>query len=233
MVDDLSNLDGAYHGATLETTAMLPSYFLPFLPWTGGAAFKAAALALRRTAGFVSIVRDRDPGRVYPDPADGKPRVAYSPSQRDRALILQGVEALAKICYAAGARELLTTTAGVPTFVRKGDVKAAAEGTPAATAGGADDAEFQAWLALVRNTGLPSPETSFAAAHQMGTCRMGASEKDSVVDPSGKVWSVEGLYVADASVFPSASGVNPMVTVMAISDWISRGIGKGLARVRE
>jgi choline dehydrogenase-like flavoprotein len=32
------------------------------------------------------------------------------------------------------------------------------------------------------------------------------------------------LYVADASVFPSASGVNPMITVMAISDWISRGI---------
>jgi hypothetical protein len=29
-------------------------------------------------------------------------------------------------------------------------------------------------------------------------------------------------------VFPSASGVNPMVTNMAISDWISRGIARGL-----
>lgn len=36
------------------------------------------------------------------------------------------------------------------------------------------------------------------------------------------------MYVSDASVFPSASGVNPMVTNMAISDWISRGIGKEL-----
>ena len=48
-----------------------------------------------------------------------------------------------------------------------------------------------------------------------------------MVDERGKVWGVEGLYVADASVFPSASGVNPMVTNMAISDWISRGVAKG------
>jgi choline dehydrogenase-like flavoprotein len=42
------------------------------------------------------------------------------------------------------------------------------------------------------------------------------------------VWGTEGLYVADASVFPSASGVNPMVTNMAIADWISRGVAEGL-----
>jgi choline dehydrogenase-like flavoprotein len=57
---------------------------------------------------------------------------------------------------------------------------------------------------------------------------MSAMEKDGVVDPTGQVWGTKGLYVADASVFPSASGVNPMVTNMAISDWISRGIAKGL-----
>jgi choline dehydrogenase-like flavoprotein len=62
----------------------------------------------------------------------------------------------------------------------------------------------------------------------MGTCRMSAKEKDGVVDPQGKVWGTEGLYVTDASVFPSASGVNPMVTNMAISDWVSRGIAKGM-----
>ena len=49
-----------------------------------------------------------------------------------------------------------------------------------------------------------------------------------VVDPKGKVWGTEGLYIADASVFPSASGVNPMVTVMAIADWIARGIAEEL-----
>ena len=44
------------------------------------------------------------------------------------------------------------------------------------------------------------------------------------MDPRGQVWGTEGLYVADASVFPSASGVNPMVTTMAIADWIGKGV---------
>lgn len=55
-----------------------------------------------------------------------------------------------------------------------------------------------------------------------------AGEPPGVVDPKGKVWRVEGLYVADASVFPSASGVNPMVTNMAVCDMISRGVVREL-----
>lgn len=63
---------------------------------------------------------------------------------------------------------------------------------------------------------------------------MGISPKVSVVKPTGETWEVNGLYVADASVFPTTSGiqqrrkkqklhltfiafvgVNPMVTIMA------------------
>jgi len=54
-----------------------------------------------------------------------------------------------------------------------------------------------------------------------------------VVDSQGRVWGTEGLYVADASVFPSASGVNPMVTNMGICEWISRGIVKEMGREEE
>jgi choline dehydrogenase-like flavoprotein len=61
----------------------------------------------------------------------------------------------------------------------------------------------------------------------MGTARIGAVAADGVVDPEGCVYGVEGLLVTDASVFPSASGVNPMLTVMALahratSAWIAR-----------
>jgi len=64
----------------------------------------------------------------------------------------------------------------------------------------------------------------------MGSNRMSARAKDGVVDPTGRVWGAENLYVSDASVFPSASGVNPMITNMAISDWISRGVSKELKK---
>ena len=50
----------------------------------------------------------------------------------------------------------------------------------------------------------------------MSTARMGG-RRDAVADPEGRVRGVRGLYVADASGFPSASGVNPMLTVMALA----------------
>lgn len=54
-----------------------------------------------------------------------------------------------------------------------------------------------------------------AVAHQCGTLRMGSDAGSSVVNPSGESWEVPGLYVADSSVFPSSSAVNPALTVMA------------------
>ena len=44
------------------------------------------------------------------------------------------------------------------------------------------------------------------SAHQMGSARMGASPHSSVADPDGLSWDVAGLYLADASVFPTPTG---------------------------
>lgn len=59
----------------------------------------------------------------------------------------------------------------------------------------------------------------------MGSCRLRAKrEHRGIVDTMGRVWEVQRLWVADASVLPSATGVNPMVSTMAIGEWIGRGI---------
>ena len=55
------------------------------------------------------------------------------------------------------------------------------------------------------------------SSHPQGTLRMGTDPSQSAVDCSGKVHGVDGLYVMDASVFPDVLGVNPQVTVMALS----------------
>lgn len=221
LVDEFQNLDGHGHGAKLECMTMLPSWFLPFLPWSGGLEYKVQCSKFPQMTGHLALVRDRDSGRVYADPVDGRCRIAYTPSAFDRKHCLEGALALARILYVQGAKEIFTVTAGMPTFTRSGD--AAKD-----TGDGINDPAFQAWLAEMRKRGVNPPETGWGSAHQMGTCRMATTQKAGVVDPKGKVWGVEGLYVADASVFPSASGVNPMITNMAISDWISRGIAKDM-----
>ena len=201
---------------------MIPGWILPFLRWRGGLDYKLTCAKTRYMTGHISLVRDRDSGRVYPDPVDGRLRMAYTPSPFDARHALEGVIAAAKIVYVSGATEILISAAGIPPFVR-------ADNQPN-TGEGVNDTKFQARLELVRRKGSNPPDTVYGSAHQMGTCRMGNKERNSVVDPTGKVWGTEGLYVADASVFPSASGVNPMVTNMAISDWISRGIAKGMRK---
>jgi choline dehydrogenase-like flavoprotein len=54
-------------------------------------------------------------------------------------------------------------------------------------------------------------------AHTLGTCRMGASGDEAVVDADGRSFDVENLSVCDNSVYPSALSVNPALTQMALS----------------
>jgi choline dehydrogenase-like flavoprotein len=218
---EFENLDGKGHGCKVEATNMIPSSFLTLLPWTSGLDYKLSAARLKHMVGYICICRDRDTGYVYPDPVDGRVRIAYTTSAFDKKNLIEGLVGTAKIQYAAGAAEIFTTLPGVLPFVR-GDDDDDSEGI--------NNARFNAWLDTIRGHGFPAPQCMFVAAHQMGTCRMGPSPGSSVVDPRGQVWGTEGLFVADASIFPSASGVNPMVSNMAISDWLSRGIAKDLIR---
>jgi len=52
-------------------------------------------------------------------------------------------------------------------------------------------------------------------AHQVGTCRMGTDPDTSVLDVHCKAHELDNLYVVDGSFFPSNSGVNPALTIMA------------------
>lgn len=189
---------------------------------------------------YISIVRDRDPGFIYPDPQTGQPRISYTPSKFDRHHAMIGNVALAEILYLQGAREIHAALPGMPPFIRDDEIISTPLNPTSTTAhddiisqikdAGVKDPRFVAWLTQLKKHGNRTPETPFTSAHQMGTCRMSTSAKHGVVDPRGRVWGTKGLYVADASVFPSASGVNPMVTNMAISNWTSRGVIHDLAK---
>ena len=196
------------------------------------------------STGFVIIARDADTGRIYIDPKDPtrkRARVAYTPSARDRAHILEGSIAGLHVAYTMGAVELECGNPGVERWVRPSSVGREGvgkiEGGESVAAGEDDERDahsFDEWISLVRNAGFTTPDPCTAgSAHQMGTCRMGSSPATGVVDSKGKVFGTEGLYVADASVFPSASGVNPMVGTMGVAEWICRGAVREVRGERE
>ncbi|SRR5579883_169226 len=54
-----------------------------------------------------------------------------------------------------------------------------------------------------------------AVAHQCGTCRFGSDPNSSVLDLNCRTHDIDNLYVVDGSFFPSNSGVNPTLTIIA------------------
>jgi len=194
--DQFADLHEGY-GFKFETAPVHPSFQALAAPWTSAQQFRDWMGRLPRTALTGILLRDRYGGRVRVD-REGNPIVDYRLSRYDRRHLRRAISAAAELMEAAGARDIWLPLAQ-PVSYRPG--KNARED----------------WLKRVDRAGWGPNQLLLVTFHQMASCRMGASRKTSVVDAENRVWGIRNLYVADASTFPSASGVNPMLTVMAIA----------------
>ncbi len=77
--------------------------------------------------------------------------------------------------------------------------------------------DLEAFIEAVRNASLAPREMAIFSAHQMGSCRMGTDPATSVAGPWGELHDAGGVWIGDASAFPTASGTNPMLTIMALA----------------
>ncbi len=164
-----------------------------------------------RRLGHMSIVglllRDRDPGRVETG-RDGRPRVHYELSAFDQRHVRTGLRHAAQLLAQQGATELFSVQ------------QPPARVTPGA-AGWLDG--FQRDMDA---RGYDRCRMALITFHQMASCAMGKDRGTSVFGETGESHDVRGLYVADASAFVTSSGVNPMITIMAIADHVARGINE-------
>ncbi|GAA1698174.1 hypothetical protein GCM10009808_14580 [Microbacterium sediminicola] len=96
-----------------------------------------------------------------------------------------------------------------------GEVKVGKDGEPTMhyTLSARDAARMHAGV----DGGARILEAAMAALHIMGSARMGGSAETSAANPEGVTWEAENVVIADASTFPTSSGVNPMVTIEAIA----------------
>jgi len=195
--DQFADLNDGY-GFKFETVPIHPSLQALAAPWESAAQHRERMAQLPRTALVGILLRDRFGGRVSVD-AQGNPVVDYRLSRYDAGHLRRAFDAAGELLEAAGAREIWAPLARFISY-RPGAARAREE-----------------WLARVDSAGWGPNELLLVTFHQMASCRMGATARTSVVDADNRVWGIRNLYVADASTFPSASGVNPMLTVMAIA----------------
>ncbi len=77
--------------------------------------------------------------------------------------------------------------------------------------------DLEAFVEALNGLEIVPREYVTFSAHQMGTCRMGRDPQTSVANPWGELHDAPGVWIGDASAFPSASGTNPMATIMALA----------------
>jgi choline dehydrogenase-like flavoprotein len=206
--DQFANLSEGY-GAKFETAPVHPAFLALATPWEDARSFDAGMRLLAHTSVVGILLRDRYGGRVTVS-RKGVPVVDYRISKYDQGHIRSAVAGAAQVLLAAGAREIISTQ---PRPI---------------TLGVGSGGKLEDWLARVDAVGYGANQTAYFSFHQMGTCRMGSRPADSVVNGAGETHAVGRLFVADGSVFPSASGVNPMITIAALAHYVAQQIKAAL-----
>jgi long-chain-alcohol oxidase len=208
--DQDADMDGRGYGVKYEHVATPPSILLSFSPWRGGRPHAELMQALPYTGGLGVLLRDRGVGEVRTG-RDGQPIVRYRLSPEDVEHMRRGVRGAARVVEAMGARRIYSSHSKWVAYEPgvRGDLD-----------GFMRDADACGW---------GPGQAQMVSFHIMGSARMGGSPDDSVCDPGGQVWDVPGLYVCDGAAFPTASGVNPMVTIEALAHMNARGIAAKLS----
>jgi choline dehydrogenase-like flavoprotein len=177
----------AGEGIMLEGAAGPPDYMAVALP-SRGDQHRELMLSARHLAQFGVMVSDSSRGEVRPL-RGGRFAIRYSLNRDDVEKFRRGLEVLAEIFRAAGARELLLPVHGAAPL---------GEGDPVPAHLEARDLELMAF-------------------HPLGTARAGADPRRAVVDGDLRLHGAEGLYVADGSAVPTSLGVNPQITIMTLA----------------
>lgn len=76
---------------------------------------------------------------------------------------------------------------------------------------------YGGWMLAPETWWLPGGP---ATVHPLGGCGMGREASEGVVDPFGRVFGYENLFICDGSIFPRALGVPPSMTIAALTEYI-------------
>jgi choline dehydrogenase-like flavoprotein len=206
--DELLDMGEGY-GVKYMHASCHPSDLAVFAPWRGARHHSELMLNLRHTGGYGILQRGRDPGEIVVG-KDGLPTPVWSLSDFDREVMRKGLDGLAQILEAGGARQIYTTHAGWVSYEPGKEPR-------------------EKMLKAADDCGWGAAQVTLGTFHLMGTAHMGSDRGTAVCNPEGEAWDARNLFVVDGSVLPTALGVNPMITIEAAAHKIARGMAAKLA----
>ncbi len=173
-------------------------------PYTGRRLMEAIE-DIPHAVGIAVVLRDTTAnGRVYRDLGD-KAVVTYNLQPKDVENFHFGLVRAGEMLFAAGAKKLL------PTLV------------------GGDYIHTPRELAELRNHPPHVSQLALTSYHPLGTCKMGRDPKTSVVGLDHQAHDLPGLFIVDGSTVPTALGVNPQITIMAMATRAAAKVDEALS----
>ena len=180
----------AAEGIMLEGIAGPPDYLAMAAPFAGDR-LRELMLRFRHVGQCGLMVSDRSRGRIVLR-RRGRPIVRYDVADADVATVKAGLERLAELMWAAGARSVVLPIARLRELH------------------GGDSAPL-------RRLDLRAGDLKLMAFHPLGTARPHADPRHGVLDGDLEVHGARGVHVADGSAVAGPLGVNPQITIMALA----------------
>ena len=198
--DEFIRRDDRGYGFWIECAPIHPALCAVAAPGIGES-HRELMRRFRRTTNVITLVRDGSDANASNGSVTltrrGRASINYELGPRDRANLIAGVQAAARVLLAAGVT-------GVRTLHTRGESIR-------------DDGDIDA----LATRGWGRHDLALFSAHVNGTCRLGTEPQISGVDPAGERFGTRGLYVADGSLFPTGLGVNPQLSIMAFATVIA------------
>ncbi len=135
----------------------------------------------------------------------GGPDVVFQPTAGDLKKLIDALVILGDIMFAAGAQEVYASTRTYQSYKNSAAIFTA-------------QSEVDRLRELVKH----DYDILLGTGHPQGGNAIGTSPKNSVVGPDFKVFGYDNLYICDASVFPTATTVNPQLSVMAMAHYAAQ-----------
>lgn len=201
--DHFLDRDRSGYGYWIECPPLHPGIGAVATPGVG-AEHRAIMTRFRNMAPMIALVRDganrgQSNGSVMLD-RQGRTRISYRLGREDGAHLRAGIEAAARLQLAAGAHEVVTLHTRPPRIRHPRDLDA------------------------IQELPIGPNQIGLFSAHVNGTCRMSTDPRTSGTTPDGERHGVPGVYVCDGSLLPTAPGVNPQETIMAIATVLAERI---------
>jgi choline dehydrogenase-like flavoprotein len=185
-------------GFMLESVFPNPGQLGAFLPYIG----EKHQNLMKRIDNYAAagiLIRDTPKGTITLNMSK-EPVIQYELDEYDKKNLSAGIQKLSEIYLKKGAQRIIMTRRTDPIITKEEYEK-----------------DPKVLEIMISPENLGAEQLIVGAVHPQGGNRMGEDPKNSVVNSKCHHHHVKNLFVCDASVFPTATGVNPMLTIMGIA----------------